>query len=260
MKTDVFLQQVVDTVRRIKAPNFEMMVADLHGFILAATPGLNKYHKQIIGFSFTTITREQVAAYAQEFGIDPSHIPAIVANCHTLGRLVEICALEHIAISYLDFSPYGGYLEPYLGTMIPIFGETDAVVGVQIVTTDYCLYGKNEYFANIRQLAHSNERMQSKNVQVANLKFSKRQLEIIYLLCQGLSQSEAAQIMHISRGTIANIVSEKICPKFNLPGSFTKLLVEKAKQLGLDKYMPPTLFKPFLIVLNEEIVERYFQG
>jgi hypothetical protein len=85
------------------------------------------------------------------------------------------------------------------------------------------------------------------------LSLPTRQHEILYLILQGIPQEYAAQILNIKRGTLARIISEQICPKFNIHGSNTKLLIEKAMQLGFHRYMPKSLWVPGVIILEEEI-------
>lgn len=75
-----------------------------------------------------------------------------------------------------------------------------------------------------------------------SLQLSPRQNEIIYLLTIGFSQSQAADYLDITRGTISKIISENICPLFNIAGSNTKLLV---KTIIASKYFE-TFSNPFL--------------
>ena len=78
------------------------------------------------------------------------------------------------------------------------------------------------------------------------------------MFANGFTQSEVVQILNISRGSVANIVSEQICSKFKIAGSSTKLLIDKAITLGLNKTMPSSLYKPFIIVLTMRLLNVIF--
>jgi hypothetical protein len=56
---------------------------------------------------------------------------------------------------------------------------------------------------------------------------------IVYLLCTGLTQREAAEFLGCSRGYIATMLSYSICPKFGMVGGSSKMLVKIVAGLGL---------------------------
>lgn len=263
---DKYLAHEINELHRLREQALMISICDTTGVLLAISKcnakSMGAIPEQLIGLNLVNPTTEQIqllmpAVSAQEMAL-------IQDGFAVLKKLLDILILEKIAISYIDFTPYGGIRQPYLVTALPIFGEdVNIVVGVKIVATEYSLYGQNDYFKELSRISHkkdSNQPDNKKNQIIANNKINlaERQLEIVYLLTNNFTQSEVAQILNISRGTIASIVSEQICPKFNIAGSSTKILIEKAINLGLNKVMPIGLYKPFIIILNSEISERYF--
>ena len=251
---DKYLQQAIDNLERQSTKKIMSVIVDYAGSVLATTTaGANSVGvgaAELIGVSASQISDEQINWL----------MPGIKANYTLLVKLIQIVFKEEIALSYIDFMPYAGNKIPYLNTMIPIFGEQMNVVGIQSTTTEYSLYGHNEYFQELANLVAQADKpkIQDNAQQTQYLKLAPRQHEIVYLLANGFSQSETAQILDIGRGTVAKIVSEQICPKFNIAGSCSKILIEKAILAGFHTNMPQGLFKPFIIILNHEIVEKYF--
>lgn len=78
---------------------------------------------------------------------------------------------------------------------------------------------------------------------------SKRQHEILFLLCFGYSQDQIAQTLNISRGTVSHIITETLCPKFGMVGSNTRELARCAILAGLHRQVPPGLLTPVVIRL-----------
>ena len=260
---DKYLQQAIDNLERQSTKKIMSVIVDYAGSVLATTTaGANSVGvgaAELIGVSASQISDEQINWLMPGITGD-KELKQIKANYTLLVKLIQIVFKEEIALSYIDFMPYAGNKIPYLNTMIPIFGEQMNVVGIQSTTTEYSLYGHNEYFQELANLVAQADKpkIQDNAQQTQYLKLAPRQHEIVYLLANGFSQSETAQILDIGRGTVAKIVSEQICPKFNIAGSCSKILIEKAILAGFHTNMPQGLFKPFIIILNHEIVEKYF--
>ena len=214
--------------------------------------GLNIDTDEIIGKSFIELKDATVTKLTGL--IDDNDIQMVNSNYRKLNRIVEATINEKIIISCLDLTLHYEDINPYLNTFIPIFSsnEENMVIGVQMVSCISKLYGVNDYFKAL--YAKSSDSINPKQ----SLKLAPRQHEILYLLANGFSQADAAQILNISRGALANIISEQICPKFNITGSNTKTLVEQAKLLEIDKIMPKGLLRPNIIVFDQYIVDKYF--
>ena len=79
--------------------------------------------------------------------------------------------------------------------------------------------------------------------------------EILFLITNGATQEQISQILNISRSTVSMIIGNQICPKFNIPGANTKILLKEAINAGFYRHMPPSLWKPCIIVLNEDLLD-----
>lgn len=223
---------------------------------------MNLTSQQLVGLNIDQITTEQIQWLMPD--INQVEITQIKNSLLMLSKLLQIIIIEEIPISYLNFMPLGGIRKPFIELASPIFGEHGDIVGIKIIATEYSLYGQNEYFKQLCQANPSTkpqvtaEKIYPQTSHKTKINLAERQLEIVYLLANGFTQSEVAQILNISRGSVASIVSTQICAKFNIAGSSTKLLIDKATALGLNQSMPPSLHKPFIIILDKNIVERYF--
>lgn len=258
-----YLADEINELSRLSTQKVIISIFDTSGTLLA----ISNYSAQllgvpselIVGMNLLNLTTEQIKLLMPD--ITKNEIVTVQEGYNTLRRLLEILIEEKIPLSYINFMPYGHTRKPFLETALPIFGDNLDVIGVKVITTEYSLYGQNEYFSELCKISSEQAKSISPNnisLQKTKINLADRQYEIVYLLANGFTQSEVAQILNISRGSVANIVSEQICPKFKIAGSSTKLLIDKAITLGLNKTMPSSLYKPFIIVLNREITERYF--
>lgn len=258
-----YLAYEINELSRLSTQKVIISIFDTSGTLLA----ISNYSAQllgvpselIVGMNLLNLTTEQIKLLMPD--ITKNEIVTVQEGYNTLRRLLEILIEEKIPLSYINFMPYGHTRKPFLETALPIFGDNLDVIGVKVITTEYSLYGQNEYFSELCKVSSEHAESISPNnipLQKTKINLADRQYEIVYLLANGFTQSEVAQILNISRGSVANIVSEQICPKFKIAGSSTKLLIDKAITLGLNKTMPSSLYKPFIIVLNNEITERYF--
>jgi hypothetical protein len=258
-----YLAYEINELNRLHTQKIMISIFDTTGTLLAISDYsaklLGVLPEQIVGLNLVHLTQEQIKLFMPDITID--EIVIVQEGYGILRRLLKILIQEKISLSYINFMPYGHTRKPFLETALPIFGDNLEVIGVKVITTEYSLYGQNEYFNELSKI--SSESCKSTPLNNAPSKstainLADRQHEIVYLLANGFTQSEVAQILNISRGSVANIVSEQICPKFKIAGSSTKLLIDQAIALGLNKTMPSGLYKPFIIVLNNEITERYF--
>ncbi len=258
-----YLAHEINELNRLNTQKIMISILDTTGTLLAISDYsaklLGVLSEQIIGLNLIHLTQEQIKLLMPDITSD--EIVIVQEGYGILRRLLTILIQEKIPLSYINFMPYGHIRKPFLETALPIFDDNLEVIGVKVVTTEYSLYGQNEYFKELCKISADTQKSTLPNntsSQNTGINLAGRQHEIVYLLANGFTQSEVAQILNISRGSVANIVSEQICPKFKIAGSSTKLLIDKAITLGLNKTMPSGLYKPFIIVLNNEITERYF--
>lgn len=258
-----YLDHEINELSRLHTQKIMVSLFDPTGTLLAisdySAKSLGVLPEQIIGLNLVHLTQEQIKLFMPDITANETVI--VQQSYGILRRLLEILIQEKIPLSYINFMPYGHTRKPFLETALPIFGDNLEVIGVKVITTEYSLYGQNEYFNELCKISTESQKLTTlNNIALKNtvINLADRQHEIVYLLANGFTQSEVAQVLNISRGSVANIVSEQICPKFKIAGSSTKLLIDKAIALGLNKTMPSGLYKPFIIVLNNEITERYF--
>lgn len=262
-----YLAYEVNELQRLKDLPIIASIVDNSGTLIATTrynaklTGIDN-PEQLIGVNFAALSTEQIKWLMPD--ITEVEIPLIHSGLAAQKRLLDILIQEKMPLSYINFMPYGGIRKPFLETAFPILDEDLKVVGTKIVVTESSFYGQNEYFKELFRISSFHNKKSEhdehprKPMRPLEIRLADRQQEIVYLLSNGFAQSEVAQILNISRGSVANIVSEQICPKFNIAGSSTKILIEKAIELGLNKTMPSSLYKPFVIILNTDIVQRYF--
>lgn len=130
----------------------------------------------------------------------------------------------------------------------PIFHPNGETIGVELTLNEFDVFGINDYLDgfNDKSLDVPSSITDTEALQI---RLTSRQHEIIFLIALGLSQREAAQILNISRSTIAKTLIE-IADKFEIYSSDTSKLITKARKLNIHKQIPSSLCKPWVIVLD----------
>ena len=146
--------------------------------------------------------------------------------------------------------PYNNKFISYITTYFPIVHPNGEVVAIQSLSI------KSYFFRFQNYIEDQNTSVRKKPF---NQQFTNRELEILFLLTNGATQEQVTQILNISRGTVSAIIGNQICPKFSIVGSNTKILVTEAINAGLYRHMPESLWKPCIIVLNEDLLETSMQ-
>ncbi len=153
-------------------------------------------------------------------------------------------------VSFIDLLPYNNMFKSYLTTYAPLFHPTKNVVALQSFTVESRFFGFQDHFSQIKDnFPPSRIYTTAKNLTV-------RELEILFLLANGVTQEQIAQILNISRSTVATIISSQLCSKFGISGSSTKLLSEAAIKNGYYQHVPPSLWQPNIIILDEELAKQ----
>lgn len=155
-------------------------------------------------------------------------------------------------VSTLLIHPFNKVFDNFLlTTFIPLFMPTGEVVAILGTTTDYSMFGIQEFRDSLEKI-HQPKRKKN----VIPTEFPKsltiRQHEILFLLLLGATQEMVAQILEISRGSITKTITQSILPKFNLAGASVKLLVEYCRQKNFHYIIPRSLCVPRLIVLDND--------
>lgn len=69
-------------------------------------------------------------------------------------------------------------------------------------------------------------------------KLTEKEKVVLFMLITGYNQKEIANYIRSSRSLVAKIISNGLCPKFNIAGSASKILIDKAISLGLASFIP----------------------
>ncbi len=149
-------------------------------------------------------------------------------------------------IKFVDMLPYNGQSIIYITTYMPIIHKSGEVIAIHSSSIDSYIL---RFQGHLRK-----PNIKSSDKEFKKL-FSSREIEILFLLANGATQDQIAQILNIARTTVSSIIANQICPKFNIAGANTKILVDAAINAGFYLDMPESLWKPCIIVLNEELLE-----
>jgi DNA-binding CsgD family transcriptional regulator len=124
----------------------------------------------------------------------------------------------------------------------PIFDLEQNVVAVltsKIPTVNANLF--NMFFPQYQVRLNDDENLTEK--------LAKREFEVLYLLSNGLSQYEVAELLSISRNTVAKTISERILPKLSLNSN--EQLIKIAIMYSIHGKVPKSLVKEQLIIIAE---------
>ena len=150
-------------------------------------------------------------------------------------------------IKFIDMLPYNGQFIIYITTYMPIIHKSGEVIAIHSSSVDSYIL---RFQGHLRKPNIKNEDKEFKK------RFSNRELEILFLLTNGATQDQIAQILNVARTTVSSTIANQICPKFNIAGANTRMLVDAAINAGFYLDMPKSLWKPCIIILNEELLEH----
>lgn len=149
-------------------------------------------------------------------------------------------------VSFIDLLPYGGRFKSYLVTYIPVFHPSGEVVALQSFAVPSRFFSHQDFLLEMLDDKKSDFCYKLDEL-------TTREQEIMFLLANGISQDQMAQILNTSRSTIANIIAKQLCVKFGIAGSNTKLLAKIALQCDYHQKIPHSLCRPYIIVLDEDL-------
>jgi hypothetical protein len=167
-------------------------------------------------------------------------------------RIYEIQRLVFTSknvISLIDLLPYGGKFTSYLVTYVPILHPSGEVVAIQSFAIQSRFFSHQDYLKVITDEKTHERYLNSE-------KLTLREHEIMFLLANGVNQEQCSQILKITRSTIGNIIANQLCPKFGILGSNTKLLAQVALQHEFHQLVPSSLYRPYIVVLDEKIATQ----
>ena len=163
-----------------------------------------------------------------------------------LHRLQQIVFEKCKVIKFIDMLPYNQQFVTYITSYFPIIHPNGEVVAIHSSSIKSYV---------LRFQGHIDKPNLQYDSKLLWSKFTQREQEVLFLITNGATQEQISQILNISRSTVSMIIGNQICPKFNIPGANTKILLKEAINAGFYRYMPQSLWKPCLIILNEELLD-----
>lgn len=251
-QADQYIQEIVRPYFQtcIAAPMYAIIVDFRYETVMATNKTANSvgltHWDETIGTSYKYYSRLDLTTWY--FGERYNHKTA--ASIHHYARKIfriqqYVFKTGHPA-SFIDSLPYDKGIRSYLVTYIPVFNSSGNVIAIQSIAFDYRLAGYHEYIQDILE--------QKKTVRnIFNIKLSKREEEVLFLLTCGITQEKIGEILEIKRDTVATIIKHQLCVKFSLPEVNTKLLIETALSYGFPFSIPESLWCPSVIILEEKL-------
>jgi hypothetical protein len=128
----------------------------------------------------------------------------------------------------------------YNAQHIPFFNEKDDVIATYFIATpitplniEKILFGKNIILT-------CNE---------SSIELSKRQHEILFLLCYNINQNKIADYLNVTRGTVSKTIFEQLIPKFKNVYNIDDL-INQAIANGINYRFPPSLIQPKIFIVE----------
>jgi DNA-binding CsgD family transcriptional regulator len=131
--------------------------------------------------------------------------------------------------------------------IFPVVDEQNNVIATYAISKEF--YDFNLFYVAYFKLGHSLT-LDIVDEEILFTKLSRRELEILYLLINGLSQSEIAGCLNISRGAVAKIISSRISEKLGVNKVSQALIIQKAISLKLHQKVPISLLEYGIIVVD----------
>lgn len=209
----------------------------------AQSVGMDSW-EDLVGYSFKEFENKNILAEIFKDSYSTLLKKEIDTYVGKLVTLQEIVFNSCKVVQFIDMLPYNNQFLTYITTYAPVVSSDDEVVAIQSFSIQSYVLRFQGHISSPNEVAKPDE--------LNN--FTNRELEILFLLSNGATQDQIAQILNISRGTIAAVVSNQLCPKFKIAGANTRLLTEAAIKAGLYKHMPQSLWRPCLIVLNYDLL------
>lgn len=227
---------------------YEIVVCTNHS---AQSIGIDSW-MGVVGLSFKNYASYELAATI--FDVKPND-KLMELICQYAKKIYEI--QQNIfntknVISFVDLLPYNGKFKSFLVTYVPILHPSGEVVAIQSFSIQSKFFSHQDYLQ--RQLLPEEDKKLDRYAKIDKL--TPREHEIMFLLANGINQEQIAQILKVSRSTVANIIANQLCIKFGIPGSNTKLLAQTALKHEYHQKVPHNLYQPCVIILDEDLAQE----
>lgn len=201
------------------------------------------------GLSFRNYANTDVAAKIFSGHYNEQLMESLHQYAKRIYEIQRLVFTSKNVISLIDLLPYGGKFTSYLVTYVPILHPSGEVVAIQSFAIQSRFFSHQDYLKVITDEKTHERYLNSE-------KLTLREHEIMFLLANGVNQEQCSQILKITRSTIGNIIANQLCPKFGILGSNTKLLAQVALQHEFHQLVPSSLYRPYIVVLDEKIATQ----
>jgi len=254
-KHDYIYNTIIPYFKTFVSQDIDAVIYDTEGCVVAATKktaALLGFENEtdLIGLSYKAASYEMIQNICNV--TNPAEIEQIIYNCHTIAKLNDIVVVERRLVNYVDVVRYKNVYDTILVNHFPLFDTVGNVVATQAMGNTFYFFGFLDFISqlNTNPLSVSHAKLP--------IHLSEREHETLFLILNGFSQTDIASFLGVTRSTISSIISNQLSPKFGFYGANSKLLIAKAQKLGLQNYIPPSLYHPRIMVLDQEINEKYF--
>ncbi len=172
------------------------------------------------------------------------NIPLLILHAQRIIQLQKHVFKTGTIIYFIDLLPYNNMFTSFMVTFLPIYHHSGEIIALQSIAIE------NKFF-NFQDYIYNDGRFRPKT---STVELTQREDEVIFLLANSITQEKIGQLLKISRSTVANCINQ-LCLKFDIAGSNTRLLGELATQHGYHTSVPKSLWKPNIIILDEEIAK-----
>ncbi|MBX9865780.1 MAG: helix-turn-helix transcriptional regulator [Burkholderiales bacterium] len=170
--------------------------------------------------------------------------PLLILHAQRIIQLQRHVFKTGAIIYFVDLLPYNNMFTSFMVTFLPIYHHSGEIIALQSVAIE------NKFF-NFQDYLYNNGIFKPKT---SAIKLTQREDEVIFLLANSITQEKIGQLLKISRSTVANCINQ-LCLKFDIAGSNTRRLGELATQYGYHTSVPKSLWRPNIIILDEEIAK-----
>lgn len=232
LKQENLQKVILDYYSGMYSSKLKILVIDLEGKILFVSSvaaklfGINPYHENL--------DAEIKRAF---FEMVPD--PAIQEEIKKIRPLV----LEtQDLISFFINLPVSGINHSFVFLVRAIFAQNAEPIGIEVIIDQYA------FFPLKHHLRHPQEKTKSENFQTAKIKLTEREYLVLFYLVLGYTQDEVADILQVTRGTVARMIHDKLYEKFGPAKRTTDYLIEAAIKNGVKMNLPTSISHGFKLV------------
>ncbi len=251
-KIDYLYNTVIPIYDPLDDLDCRMAILDFNGhfcWLSASVRRLIGVEKEILNtrFNHATIPMPFIEQFIAQHNLS---LEQFANGMKKTGSIIRKVIETKSVINFVMLLPLHRSFHGYGRNAVPIVHPNGEVVGVQVTGYKFSFFGMQEFINILNNGSYEPKQFHPEVDNPAKfynqLKLSPRQKEVLFLVSQGISQDYAAQILGIKRGTLSKIISDQICPKFNIfPPHYLKLL-NTVKEHGIDKIIPESFWRPFI--------------